>query len=355
VQEIKFHHYPIALSMKNYQDAFAGSVSYLKKTFPESSIFKVGGESIRLGISDLDFLILSHNPINGNKLYLRNFPKLCLRNGLLLHEAFGVDAQTYAWLNRLTSFKLDLVYGNKDKLHPEILETDSIFNYFKLSYYLVVNYPMVFLEWKGKNEIHVRRTLTKLKKLFNLEALIQTCMGPTSRIMSDDFRSELTLLINEHNQYSPSMIQKKILYLLNEALEVIREAFSVFEELAHELGYATNIETSARIRGKQLEFSNRWKKCLQTRDIYHLPVSLGGFNQIFSHINSKFLSNISYSSSPVEIPAFEEISRVINQYLNYCEKSHILQLIFDIDFSVAGHNSRQYRFYQAMSRLKQIF
>jgi hypothetical protein len=355
LRKIKFHHFPVDLSENDYREAFEASALYLKNTFPECSIYKVGGERVCLGISDLDFLVVKNQPINGNNLYLRNFPRDFSRNGLLLHEPFAVDNITYSWLNRLTSFKLDLLYTDGNGESQEMLETREIYDYFRLSYYLVINYPMVFLEWRATNQIHVRSTLTKLKKLFNLESLIQEIMGQDHEILSKEFREQLTLLVNEHSKLSPPILQEKILILLDKVQEVIVRAFTVFEELALKLGLAINVESSATINRKKLDFSNRWKEELQTGQVFHLPASLGGFNRIFSHIDPKFMGNVSFSSSPPEIPAFDEISRVINQYLHYCERSNILQLIFDIDFSVTGHNSIQYRFYQAMSRIKNVF
>ena len=350
----KFYNYPKSLSTEDYDRCQAKVLEQLIEFYPRSTIYKVGGKEINPGISDLDFLIVNEEAINGNLLYLRNFSRAHYRSDILIHEAFAIDTFTYQWISRLTSYSLELIYSKDEDGNAElsILPTNKYYEVIKLAYYIVANYPMNFNEYRSTGSIDVKRTISKLKKVLKIESIFREIYNTEVKLIEDDARSQLIDLPNNHQLYSREKVAATLETLLEQTDDTVNRIFENFVELARKTFNQTFSDNFLNFKNYKIVFSDEWKTHIYNDGVYYLPPSLSIINLMFTGINDKFLKQIEFGNIELDISEGDSISNSINSYLNYCDNSNILNLIFDINFSVRGHNSLQYNFYRVLSGIK---
>ena len=347
----QFYNYPKINTVSEYDTCIIKSLKYLTKKYPNCDIYKVGGENIKKGISDIDLLIVSDNKFEGNHLYLRNLPIRYIKNGILLHEFFAVDESTFKHINKLTSYTLQpLKYGKGKKLYP-FNSTNKMHNFYKLTYYMIINYPMNFYLWENENKINVRKSLTKLKKLNNFEQLFKEVFKTERNILPEKFKEELNDLLENYMLQPVEVFNLRLYNLLKQAQLVCVEIFKFYEEFSSEY-IQIKEDNYLTINGWKISFSDTWKSNLYDSTTFYAPRNLAVFSTMLQRIDKKFLKSISFSTPNVNIKEFEEAGNIMNDYLLFCEKSHLNQLIVDINFNIQGYNSFKYKFYQIMKNIK---
>jgi len=354
MKKFKAYNFPKDLSLKHFKECNDLTLKQLIKYYPESEIYKLGGKHLNPGISDIDFLIVSKEVINGNHLYLRNFPKVCLNTGILVHEPFAVDKSTFKWIKRLTSYELELVYEAENEIHSDTkpLDANKIHDLLKLVQYLVVNYPMNFIEYLNDRNINVRRSISKLKKLLLIEKLFRSVFEINNGTLDESFKAELIELTDNHSSFSRDELKNKVRELLNDGVDQLKNIYSEYESRSTEQFNLNLGNGFLRFKNYNIEFSDNWKQNLYQNDIYYMPRNLGIINTLFLNIEENFLKNIRFSKPDVHFDEGDTLSVAINDYLKYCNESKLLTLIFDIDFSVKGHDSLKYRVFRVLSWFK---
>ena len=342
---MKYTNFPIKSTIEDYDTCIIKSVSFLKKNYPECSIFKVGGENIKLGISDIDLLIVSKEKFSANKLYLRNYPLKYIKNGILMHEFFSVDEVTFKNLHRITSYNLHpLVYGKNYK-GLEIDAPSKIDQLYKMVYYLVANYPMNFCSFEIEGSINIKRSLTKLKKLFNFEELIKTVFNRDIQFIPSNFRKELNYILGNYSDLDDDLIARSTEKLMRQAQTVCFDLFQIFESESKQYFEISN-NNNLEINGNNLVFSDEWKSKLYDEEYYYLPKNAAVIITVLNELDEKFLKSIKYSQIDTDFDGFIEIGKVLNNYLEFCAISQVNQLIVDLDFTLPGYNSFKYKAYQ---------
>ncbi len=350
-EKLSFYNSPKSPSIHDYDNCVIDSVKYLIKKYPNASIFKIGGENIKKGISDVDLLILSYTNIDGNHLYLRNFSSNYIKKGILLHEFFAVDVDTYINLNKITSYNLQPLVYSKVYALPKLKKSSPLFDFYKLSYYLVINYPMNFYAWEKDNKINIRRSLTKLKKLTNFENLFKNVFDEKINFLPQSFVIQLNDTFENYSVLNKREIENQVIDLLYQAQEITNDIFNAYEEYSLKFISIKN-EHHLKINGYHINFSDNWRQDLFRDNTYFAPKNLAIFNSIFNQIDPKFKTNIEYSKIETEITEFNEVGQILNNYLSFCDNSNLNQLIVDINFEVGGYNSLKYRIFQLLRNLK---
>jgi len=357
MKEFRTHNFPKTISVFQYQKYYEMVLEHLKLKFSECQIYSLGGKYLKPGISDLDFVILAKDEIDGNDLYLRDMPYLPRKYGALTHEPFGIDVNTFKWLKRITSYEMKRVYPETDMfgIEDEVLPPEKKYELIILALYLVANYPMNFFELR-KEVIDIRRSITKLKKLLNIEKQFKKAFQLSDdKIINDLFKERLLNCINNIDQNDAAKLKSEVIWLLQNVDEVVETIFESFEENSIKY-FGLHLENSnLSFKKYNLEFSDQWKNCLFKDGVYFLPKNLSLINAVFRNIDKRFLKNIGVGDSDFDFPECTSAGQAINEYLRFCDKSHILTLIFDYDFSIKGHNSLKYKIFRLLSGVKHSF
>ena len=354
VNDFQFFNYPKPISLEQYNSCYQQVLDYLARNFPACTIFQVGGERIQPGISDVDFLLVNDGAIDGNKLYLREFPLKCRNMEVLVHEPFGIDMATFKWITRLSTYRLKEVSKGVHKVDASfILDDKPFYKLIKLAMYVVVNYPMNFTTIIERRQVNVRRTLAKLKKLIQIDKLCKETFNGKG-FLDSSFSKEIVQI----NEGFPSMGKEEIgielLRLVEKAnLEVVHLLELFQEESKHHFGLNLS-ESTLTIGNCTTHFTNNWLDNHNKDGSYHLPNNLGVINQLLNNIDSHYLHHIIPGKQDAEIAEISELAGAWNNYLKFCNRNSILTLITDMNFSVTGHDSLKYRIYSKLGMVKKM-
>jgi len=352
IDQFKFFNYPKPLSLEEYKACYNQVLSYLICNFPSSYIFQVGGDMIQPGISDVDFLLVHNAPIDGNKLYLREFPYKSRSLGVLTHEPFAIDTDTYRWINCLTTYTLKEVYrGNEFFDLPKLLDDKPIHKLVKLTMYVVTNYPMIFLNVHEEKSVNVRRTLTKLKKLIQMEQLCKDAFNGNG-FLDSELAAKIIHINEQFSCMDNTKLHKELIQLVKEANKAVQLLFELFDKHSRADFGLTLPDSSLGISSTTIHFSSTWHHNKNRPGIYYLPSNFSLINQLFENIKDDYLKNIKPGICGQSFSEITELSTVWNNYLNYCNQNSILTLITDMKFSMYGHNSWKYILFSYLGNLK---
>ena len=354
VNDFQFFNYPKPISLEQYYSCYQQVLNYLVRNFPACTIYQVGGERIQPGISDVDFLLVNDGTIDGNKLYLREFPLKCRNMEVLVHEPFGIDMTTFKWITRLSTYQLKEVFKGGQKVDTSfILDDQPFYKLIKLAMYVVVNYPMNFTTVIEGRRVNVRRTLAKLKKLIQVDELCKETFNDKG-FLDLHFANEIIQLNEGFSAMGKEEIGTELMRLVEKASLEVVHLFELFqEESKHHFGLGLS-DSTLTIGNRTTHFTKNWLDNQNKDDNYHLPNNLGVINQLLNNIDSHYLHHIIPANQDIEIAEISELAGAWNNYLNFCNRSSILTLITDMNFSVTGHDSLKYRIYSNLGKVKKL-
>ena len=345
---------PTRLRISDYDLCRRRALEYLERIFPESAVFEVGSTDVLPGFSDLDFLIVNDS-VDGNRLYLRRLNwSYVNRKRILRHECFAIDSNTYMWLDRLTSYRLQSANEKANSLERKTLRLPrrSIDYFFLLSLYSVCNYPMQFCSISRTNIIDIVHDYSKLRKLLKLEELASPVFGLT--FIPSSFTDRLCSFASRFWTLSDRRIAREMYDLLLIGRNIVYQFFCLLDDFAcRTCGRSPSEDGFLRIGTDTLRFSDDWKDTFRNADgSFNLPRGLVYFTQVFRQIEGRFLAGIEYEENSGVVSDLQAISEVINSYLGYCEESSMGQMIFDIGFSIRGHDSLLFRSLSVPRRIR---
>ena len=339
-----------SLTRQDYDTAAEYCLDYIRKKFPDVDVYQVGGLNIVPGISDLDYLIVSQKVINGNDLYLRKILNNSIKKGILIHEFFAVDHTTFKNLYKLTSFQLTPLITTFSKLQ-QIESGNSTQHLFQLMYYTIMYYPVLFVNVMRSWQINTKVMLSQLKKILYFETYFKQVSGSTISLVNDEFRNVIDETINMADQYG---LHEKMNICFNYIDEFVRTVFTELDRYIRSNYNEISDQGFIESNKAKIRFSNHWKDQLYDEQYFYMPSSFHLFNLVLSGVQPEFLNSINFSQNKSEVKEFMEIGASISHYLNFCNQSNIAQLIFDMDFSIKGHNSGIFRIYSLLSRIKHL-
>ena len=354
IKDYKFYNHPKKISIEQYNTCFEQVLEYLLLNFKECTIYKVGGTRIQPGISDIDFLLVHSGKIDGNGLYLREFPRKARRLGVMVHEVFAVDVDTFQWIKRLTTYDLQELHRSHNEKDLLILADQPFYKLMKLVMYIVVNYPMNFISPLELKSVDVRRCLAKLKKLLHIDKLFLQTFNNVS-FLNPDLAEEIINISNKVNELNEKHLNEWILNLIQKGNEAVYLMFEVFEEQSKN-EFDLNLKSSnINLNGINIDFCSNWRTKTTHIDKYYMPANLSVINQLLCLINSHFLSNSYIPKADTEFSEMNDLGQVWNNYLESCNQNNILTLITDMKFSMVGHNSLKYKVFSHLGNIKRQF
>ena len=345
---------PRRLYLRDYEVCRRNTIRCLERSIPDAAIFELGGTEVLPGFSDLDFLVVSDR-VDGNRLYLRRPEwKWINRKGILRHECFAVDGRTYLWLDRLTSYQLRRANALAEETERRLarLPRREIDRFVTLGLYLICNYQMHFVRVYRTNVIEVVHDFSKLKKLRALDEVSAGVFG--RRVVPSWYADGLREIADRYWTLTDRQIAREMFEMLRAAGKIVYRFFELFEEFAGRLFGRTDSEDGFLCVGNdKLRFSDEWRRGFVNGDgSYNLPRSLGCFIQILDRVERGFRMGIEYGGRSRVNNDLQDISTVIDSYLEYCDRSSVAQLIFDVRFSMRGHDSALCRAVGAGKRVR---
>ncbi len=228
--EYTFFNYPKQYTLQDYQDAIKKIVELHKYTEEITSLYRFGSISA-LGISDIDFFVVTKNNLNNFK-YRFPVEKLNSKeNYILMHSAGAVLSEDILpKIQHITPlFELECLYSKdgsnneKQKIRRITQEEASMF----LSDVLFMLYPHVFIKILTESKINVRNALNSLFSLrysIDLFGILNIKKQKWSKYIE-----QITILRKDWFNIEAKEREKTLLLRLNQAISISMEIIEEFD------------------------------------------------------------------------------------------------------------------------------